>query len=450
MNLIKGILSILFLFSIGIQTSFYAQTNPDDIALVDDFVENNFYEAIKQRAIENYDKAIIAIQKCLEKQPNNAAFYYELGKNNLDLKKYVEAEQAFKKATELDGSQRWYWNGLYDVYYSTKDYQKSIKIVQKLIEYDEHLKEDLVSLYVYTNQKEKALQLLEEIESKAVLSANMEYYKLRLLEDSKSNKDEKALITAIIKNPKNEQNYIDLMALYSQQNREDKAIEVAKDLAKEIPNSEWANISLFKLYLNEGKGDEAANAMLRVLRNPKVTLGLKHRFLNEFLIYSANSTQFDSQLNQAVDILSDDKTINVAKEVAKFYYNKRNYEKTSFFLEKALANDPNDWESIELLLDNLVNAKNYEELGNRSVIFIDLFPSQPKLYYFAGYAENKKQNYKQAVEYLETGLEFVVEDIALERYFSIQLVEAYANIGNKKKSEFYLTKVEALTQQLKK
>ena len=450
MKLIKGILSILFLFSIGIQTSFYAQTNPDDIALVDDFVENNFYEAIKQRAIENYDKAIIAIQKCLEKQPNNAAFYYELGKNNLDLKKYVEAEQAFKKATELDISQRWYWNGLYDVYYSTKDYQKSIKIVQKLIEYDEHLKEDLVSLYVYTNQKEKALQLLEEIESKAVLSANMEYYKLRLLEDSKSNKDEKALITAIIKNPKNEQNYIDLMALYSQQNREDKAIEVAKDLAKEIPNSEWANISLFKLYLNEGKGDEAANAMLRVLRNPKVTLGLKHRFLNEFLIYSANSTQFDSQLNQAVDILSDDKTINVAKEVAKFYYNKRNYEKTSFFLEKALANDPNDWESIELLLDNLVNAKNYEELGNRSVIFIDLFPSQPKLYYFAGYAENKKQNYKQAVEYLETGLEFVVEDIALERYFSIQLVEAYANIGNKKKSEFYLTKVEALTQQLKK
>ena len=126
MRYIKSIQILFFLFSFGIQTSFYAQNNPDDIALVDDFVENNFYDAVKQRAIENYDKAIIAIQKCIDKQPNTAAFHYELGKNYLDSKQYAEAEQAFQKATELDPSQRWYWNGLYDVYYATKDYQKSI------------------------------------------------------------------------------------------------------------------------------------------------------------------------------------------------------------------------------------------------------------------------------------------------------------------------------------
>lgn len=450
MNLKKSILSFIFLFSLGIQTPFYAQTNPDDIALKDDLVENNFYEAVKQRAIENYDKAIVAIQKCIEKQPNIAAFHYELGKNYLDSKQYVEAEQAFKKATELEPNQRWYWNGLYDVYYKTKDYQKSIAIVQKLIEFDKTLKEDLVSLYVYTNQKEKALQLIEEIETQEVLSAGMEYYKLRLLEDSKANKDENTLLKAIRKNPKSEQNYVDLMALYSQQNREDKAIEVAKELAREIPDSEWASISLFKLNLNEGNGKEAAKAMLNVLQNNKVSLGLKHRFLNEFLIFSANSIEFDTELNQAVDILSNDKSINVAKEVAKFYYNKRNYEKTSFFLEKALANQPNDWESIELLLGNLVNAKNYQELGTNAAIFLDLFPAQPKLYYYAGFAENRKQNYKQAIEYLETGLEFVIDDVELERFFAIQLAEAYAESGKKKKSEYYVSKVNELTKQLKK
>ncbi len=450
MSYFKNTIVLFFLFSIGIQNSFYAQTNPDEIALKDNFVENNFYEAVKQRAIENYDKAIVAIQKCIEKEPNTAAFHYELGKNYLDSKQYIEAEQAFKKATELDSSQRWYWNGLYDVYYKTKDYQKSIAIVQKLIEFDQTLKEDLVSLYVYTNQKEKALQLIEEIESKAVLTANMEYYKLRLLEDSKANKDENELLKAIRKNPKSEQNYVDLMALYSQQNREDKAIEVAKDLAREIPDSEWASISLFKLNLNEENGKAAAEAMLKVLENDKVSLGLKHRFLNEFLIFSANSTEFDTELNQAVDILSNDKSINVAKEVAKFYYNKRNYEKTSFFLEKALANEPNDWESVELLLGNLVNAKNYQELGTNAAIFLDLFPAQPKLYYYAGFAENRKQNYKQAIEYLETGLEFVVDDVELERFFAIQLAEAYAESGEKKKSEYYVSKVNELTKQLKK
>ena len=45
------------LFSFG--NHLFAQENPDAIALVDDQLENNFYEAMKQRGIENYDKAII-------------------------------------------------------------------------------------------------------------------------------------------------------------------------------------------------------------------------------------------------------------------------------------------------------------------------------------------------------------------------------------------------------
>lgn len=440
---------LIFLVSLGNQMNLYAQENPDDIAIIDDELENNFYEALKQRAIENYDKAVEAIDKCISKQPDNAAFYYELGKNKFDLNQYPEAEEAFQKAVDLDKTQRWYWNGLYDVYYKTRDYQRSIEIVKKLIEFDQNMNEDLVSLYVYTNQNQKALELLNQMENKMVLSKTMEFYKLKLSSNDSVNKGENELLSAIASNPKNEQNYIDLMAFYSQQNQDEKAIEIAKKLAIEIPNSEWSSISLFKLHLNDGNGEAAANAMLKVLENKKINSTLKHRFLNEFLIFSANSTQYDSHLDKAVDLLSKNSDINVAKEVAKFYYNKKNYEKTAYFLEKALVSNPNDWESIELLLDNLVNAKNYEELGNKAIIFIDVFPAQPKLYYYAGYAKNKALKYKEAIDYLETGLEFVVEDIELERYFAIQLAEAYAESGNKKKSDFYVAKVNELTKQLK-
>ena len=161
------------LFSFG--NFSHAQENPEDIALVDNQTEDNFYEALKQRGIENYDKAIVAIQKCLEKEPKNPAFLYELGKNQLDLKNYVDAESAFKKAIELDNKQRWYWNGLYDVYYKTKDYQKSIPIVEKLIEFDANMKEDLVSLYMNTNQHGKALELLKDMESKSNVCRTREY-----------------------------------------------------------------------------------------------------------------------------------------------------------------------------------------------------------------------------------------------------------------------------------
>lgn len=45
----------------------WAQENPDDIAVVDNEIENNFYDALRERAIENYDKAIIALENVLLK-----------------------------------------------------------------------------------------------------------------------------------------------------------------------------------------------------------------------------------------------------------------------------------------------------------------------------------------------------------------------------------------------
>ena len=51
------VLFTFLLFSFG--NHLFAQDNPDAIALVDDQLENNFYEAVKQRGIENYDKAIV-------------------------------------------------------------------------------------------------------------------------------------------------------------------------------------------------------------------------------------------------------------------------------------------------------------------------------------------------------------------------------------------------------
>ena len=268
------------LFSFG--NHLFAQENPDAIALVDDQLENNFYEAVKQRGIENYDKLLWRFKNVL-KRTKNASFQYELGKNYLSLKNYVDAENAFKKAIELDNKQRWYWNGLYDVYYQTKDYQKSIPIVEKLVEFDANMKEDLVSLYMNTNQHAKALELLKDMESKSKLTSTMEFYKLKIQESNAYSKPQKEqLEEAIKKQSKVEQNYIDLIVLYISFNQEDKAFEVAKQLEKEIPNSDWAHVSLVKFHLNNNDGQNASKSMFKVLDNDRMDLKIKHRVLMSF------------------------------------------------------------------------------------------------------------------------------------------------------------------------
>jgi hypothetical protein len=59
-------------------------------------------------------------------------------------------------------------------------------------------------------------------------------------------------------------------------------------------------------------------------------------------------------------------------------------------------------------------------------------------------AHNQLKNYKKAKEFLEMGMDYLVEDIALEINFNIQLGEASAGLGDVKKKESYFLKAEQL------
>ncbi|WP_324067254.1 MAG: tetratricopeptide repeat protein [Flavobacterium sp.] len=437
------VLFTFLLFSFGNQL--FAQENPDAIALVDDQLENNFYEAVKQRGIENYDKAIVSIQKCIEKEPKNAAFQYELGKNYLSLKNYVDAESAFKKAIELDNKQRWYWNGLYDVYYQTKDFQKSIPIVEKLIEFDPNMKEDLVSLFMNTNQHGKALQLLKDMESKSKLTSTMEFYKLKIQESNAYSKPQKEqLEEAIKKNPKVEQNYIDLIVLYTSFNQEDKAFEVAKLLEKEIPNSDWAHVSLVKFHLNNNDGDNASKSMFKILDNDRMDLKIKHRVFNEFLIFAYKNPAYLKDIDKAIPYFDIDREINVAKELAKFFWNKNDLEKTVYYFEKGLKKNPEDVDAMELYLEALIQKQDYQLVTRRADDYLELFPTQSDFYFYSGLGYNQLKEFKKAKSILENGLDFVIENKVLEANFYKQLIISCENLNDNAKKELYNNKLKQL------
>ena len=437
------VLFTFLLFSFG--NHLFAQENPDAIALVDDQLENNFYEAVKQRGIENYDKAIVSIQKCIEKEPKNAAFQYELGKNYLSLKNYVDAESAFKKAIELDNKQRWYWNGLYDVYYQTKDFQKSIPIVEKLIEFDPNMKEDLVSLFMNTNQHGKALQLLKDMESKSKLTSTMEFYKLKIQESNAYSKPQKEqLEEAIKKNPKVEQNYIDLIVLYTSFNQEDKAFEVAKLLEKEIPNSDWAHVSLVKFHLNNNDSDNASKSMFKILDNDRMDLKIKHRVFNEFLIFAYKNPAYLKDIDKAIPYFDIDREINVAKELAKFFWNKNDLEKTVYYFEKGLKKNPEDVDAMELYLEALIQKQDYQLVTRRADDYLELFPTQSDFYFYSGLGYNQLKEFKKAKSILENGLDFVIENKVLEANFYKQLIISCENLNDNAKKELYNNKLKQL------
>ncbi|MFH6934058.1 lipopolysaccharide assembly protein LapB [Flavobacterium sp. YO12] len=445
----KGVLIILFIVLLGNSNVVLAQTEPEDIAMATDDYQDAFYESLKQKGIENYDKAIASLDKCIKLKPNDAVAYFELGKNYLALKDYKNAQDAFEKATQLNPKNKWYWLGIYDVSYETKNYPLAIETIQKIMVFDEEYKDDLISLYMITNQFDKALTAINEMNDKFGKSEDRERYKIQILSQGKY---QDAAITNLIdqikKNPKEESNYVNLIFLYSKAEETDKALDIAKQLSKEIPDSEWAQVSLFKVYLDANQADKAIKAMNIVLSSSKIDSKIKHRTLNEFLIYVTKNPQYAPDLEKAIAYFDNDKEIDVAKEIGKFYHGKGQFENAIKYYEKDLrTNSETDRETNLLLLDAYTQAKQFEPMTKRAMNMIEVYPSQPQFYYYAGLGNNQLKQFKNAKTVLEMGLDYVVDDKKLEANFNIQLGEAYNGLGDAKKKEEYFLKANELLKQ---
>ena len=95
-------ISIIFFGIVFILQPTYAQVDfnkrpDDDLGNVQDEFQELFFEALKQKGIENYERAIEALHKCLNLDSKKPVIYFELGKNYNKLKNFGAAEEQLKK-----------------------------------------------------------------------------------------------------------------------------------------------------------------------------------------------------------------------------------------------------------------------------------------------------------------------------------------------------------------
>jgi tetratricopeptide (TPR) repeat protein len=447
----KNFYILLFIFGIFLfpQTN-YAQIDfnkkpDDDLGNVEDAFQEYFFEALKQKGIENHQRAIDALLKCVELDDSKAVVYFELGKNYNKLKNFGSAEDALKTAIAKQPDNEWFLDELYDIYVQQDEFDKAINTVKQLVKYHPDYKQDLASLYIKIEKFKEALLLLDELDSELGISDDRDAMRNQIYSLTGNDKDRiKNLEERVAKNPKNEENHLKLIYRYSELGDTKKAFDTAKQLLETNPDSKLVHLALYKFHLDDNNPEDAIASMQIVLASTEIDAGSKTKVLKDFVRFVAENPEYENDLIEITTLIDENKDAKSSLALGKYYLKSGDKEKALQNYEDALLQEPNNFSLIKDVLLIQLDLNKNKAVVERSNQALELFPAQPILYLINGVANNKLNHAKKAIESLETGLDYIIEDNKMEADFCNQLSIAYKLTNNITKSEAFAKKAETL------
>ena len=291
----------------------FAGFSQDSIPISPNLKEENFlkfqdyfFKALAQKAIYNYRVAIENLEKCNELKPNDVSVLFELSKNYLMMKQFLEAEQYAIQALKIAPDNYRVLEHLGTIYLASSNIKSAIVIQEKIVEINPKGKEKLVFLYFQNNQLEKAKMLLAALEKENQLTPNLIQFRKQFFK--------KVVQKTAIKS----ENFQDLIAKFES----DKSFET---LRKIVTLPTITNKQLL-FYSNKGLEFFPAQAFV-YLMNAKA--------LNK----NNNYKKAIEQLSNGIDLVIDDKNLEADfyEELAISYGKLGNEKEARKNKNKALA-----------------------------------------------------------------------------------------------------------------
>lgn len=428
----------------------FQDVNQDDLGNVSDEFQDYFFEALKQKGIENYEKAIIALEKCLEVDTEKSVVYFELGKNYRELEEFDKAISSFQKANDLEPEKESVLVYLFQTYGMMEDFDGAIATLKKLIPIDVSYKEDLANLYLLNENYDQALSLLDKLD--AELGANSYRNSLRRQIFARTNNTTaqiENLQEGISDNPDVEQNYLNLIYIHSENGEDEEAFKVAQELLETNPGSTLAHLALYKFYLNKGNTDAAVASMKIVFESEEIDAESKFKVLNDFLNFVQENPEYEDELIEVAGKLSEwEDAPKLYEQLGSYYLKKNNREDALKFFELGLKENPENFQLTKNTLFLQLEFGKFDAAKNLSAKALEGFPSQPLLYLFQAVALNKLMDYEAAAESLQDGLDYLIDDKLMEIDFYSQLAISYNGMKNADKAEEYRRKAENLKKEI--
>ena len=187
-----------------------------------------------------------------------------------------------------------------------------------------------------------------------------------------------------------------LSQLYVASNNRSKAIKIHEQIATINPKEQE---KLVYLYYQNKQREKSKQLLLELENKQLLTPGL---------------TNFKKRFVKKTRVKKETKTQGIQELLKEFEQTKR-FETLREILTRSVDSDPT------MLLT-------YSKIG------LELYPAQAFVYLMNGKALNQKQDCKKALEQLNNGIDFVIDDVLLEAAFYEERARSYDCLGNAKEA----------------
>lgn len=457
----KYISIILMLVALSLSTTTYAQeeveeveVNQDDLGDVSNDFKDTFFNALAEKAKGNHDRAIEMLERCANMQPSSGAIQFELAKNHFANTAFAKAEKSIITGLELSGDNEWMLDLLFDIYDEQKEYEKAVPIMEKLVKINDNYQEFLPTLYYRIGNYDKALATLDAIDNRqgngdSRRNALRRSLESRLQQKVRNENNVESLEAKLLKNPKDEQAYINLIYMHSRNDDQDALFEVAQDFERNLPNSDAAHLALYKIYFENDNLEEGMQSLEKILTSDKMSQETKMKVLQDFISMSDGNIAMETAVPQAINWLADDvEDPKAYRAMGDFYLKKKNAAQAIAFYEKGLDLDDNNVELLKSVALLTIDTKDYKKTLSITNKAIEKFPAQPLFYLLNGVAHNNLNAPDKAIEAIEMGQSYLLDEIKLEQDMYQQLAISYDQKGDASKAVKMRAKAQELSKKL--
>lgn len=201
-----------------------------------------------------------------------------------------------------------------------------------------------------------------------------------------------------------------------------------------VPENYWYLNTLMTTIKKQGN-DIAAVSKSIPMDNPSLRQNLARIYYNQ--------SKYEEALTLLKPLKKSIRTSVLEQNIKDALAKKEKNTKSTSFTATVVNTDRNDLESYKSRIRGLLMMPT----GNPILVQVseealENYPAQPYFYYANGYALNAMGKHREAIEILESALDYMVSDVSLANKIYAELATAYNAISNPSKANMYLRKVK--------